>query len=178
MTYPTQSKFQVYGKALKVVGAGPWYTRFSAPATQENTDIGFRAEASANGSTFAGFAYFGNYTSRIDGPGKVFDLSRVSNMTIDNIWVEHQMCMFWGLDVDNMTIKNSRIRNTFADGVNMTNGSTNNLVTNVEARSTGDDAFALFSAIDGGGGANTDNVYENLTATLTWRAAGVAVYGG
>ncbi|MFJ6198989.1 discoidin domain-containing protein [Micromonospora sp. NPDC092111] len=177
-TYPTQQKFQVYGKALQVVGAGPWYTRFAAPANQENTDVGFRAEASANGSTFAGFSYFGNYTSRNDGPGKVFDLSRVSNMTFDNIWVEHQMCMFWGLGVSNITIKNSRIRNTYADGLNMTNGSTNNLISNVEGRSNGDDAFALFSATDGGGGANTGNVFENLTATLTWRAAGVAVYGG
>jgi len=35
---------------------------------------GFSVQASANGSTFSGFAFFGNYTSRIDGPGKVFDL--------------------------------------------------------------------------------------------------------
>ncbi len=33
----------------------------------------------------------------------------------------------------------------------MTNGSTDNLVTNNEARATGDDSFALFSAIDAGG---------------------------
>jgi hypothetical protein len=58
------------------------------------------------------------------------------------------------------------------------NGSTNNLITNNEARASGDDAFALFSANDAGGGANTGNVFGNLTATLTWRAAGVAVYGG
>ncbi|NEE49980.1 Secreted glycosyl hydrolase, partial [Streptomyces sp. SID8455] len=36
--YSTASKFQVYGKAVKVVGAGPWYTRFNAPTTQDNTD--------------------------------------------------------------------------------------------------------------------------------------------
>lgn len=77
-----------------------------------------------------------------------------------------------------MTIRNSRIRNTFADGINMTNGSTNNLVSNNEARATGDDSFALFSAIDSGGADMKDNVYENLTSILTWRAAGVAVYGG
>ncbi|OKP90244.1 glycosyl hydrolase [Paenibacillus sp. P3E] len=177
-TYQTASKFQVYGKAVKVIGAGPWYTRFMAPANQDNTDVGFRAEASANGSTFANFAYFGNYTSRIDGPGKVFDFSNVSNITIDNIWTEHQVCMYWGANTDYMVIRNSRIRNTFADGINMTNGSTNNLVSNNEARATGDDSFALFSAIDSGGSDMRDNVYENLTSILTWRAAGVAVYGG
>jgi hypothetical protein len=176
--YQTASKFQVYGKAVKVVGAGPWYTRFNAPSTQDNTDVGFRAEGTANGSSFANFAYFGNYTSRIDGPGKVFDFANLANMEIDNIWTEHMVCMYWGANTDFVTIKNSRIRNLFADGINMTNGSTNNHVVNNDARATGDDSFALFSAIDAGGADMKDNVYENLSTTLTWRAAGVAVYGG
>ncbi|MGA5652524.1 discoidin domain-containing protein [Streptomyces seoulensis] len=176
--YETASKFQVYGKAVKIIGAGPWFTRFHAPSSQENTDIGFRADATAKGSTFAGFAYFGNYTSRIDGPGKVFDFANVSDITIDNVWVEHMVCLYWGANTDNMTIKNSRIRDTFADGINMTNGSTDNHVVNNDARATGDDSFALFSAIDSGGADEKNNLYENLTSTLTWRAAGIAVYGG
>ncbi|MFF8638280.1 discoidin domain-containing protein [Streptomyces pilosus] len=176
--YGTSSKFQVYGKAVKVVGAGPWYTKFHAPATQDNTDIGFRAEATANGSLFKGFAYFGNYVTRIDGPGKVFDFQNVSDIVIDDIWNEHMVCLYWGANTDRITIKNSRIRNMFADGVNMTNGSTDNLVSNNDARATGDDSFALFSAIDAGGADMKNNVYENLTTTLTWRAAGLAVYGG
>ncbi|WP_328535982.1 discoidin domain-containing protein [Streptomyces sp. NBC_00344] len=176
--YETSAKFQVYGKAVKVVGAGPWFTRFHAPSSQDNTDAGFRAEATANGSSFANFAFFGNYTSRIDGPGKVFDFSGVSNITIDNIWNEHTVCLYWGANTDSITIKNSRIRDTYADGVNMTNGSTDNHVTNNESRATGDDSFALFSAIDAGGADEKNNVFENLTSLLTWRAAGVAVYGG
>jgi alpha-1,3-glucanase-like protein/CARDB protein/F5/8 type C domain-containing protein len=176
--YSLSSKVNVYGKAVTVVGAGPWFTKFAAPAGQENTDIGFDAQASANGSTFSGFAVFGNYTSRIDGPGKVFNFSNVANMTIDNLWVEHQVVMFWGTNVDNTTIKNSRIRDTFADGVNLTNGSTGNHITNNEARSTGDDSFALFAATDLNPGNQYDNVFENLTALTPWRAAGLAVYGG
>ncbi|MEV0159762.1 CARDB domain-containing protein, partial [Nonomuraea fuscirosea] len=176
--YQTTGKFQVYGKAIKVVGAGPWFTRFRAPSGQQNTDIGFRADATANGSTFAGFAYFGNYVERIDGPGKVFDLTNVANLTIENVWIEHQVCMLWGTNTDNLTIRNARIRNVFADGLNLTNGSTGNRVTNVETRSTGDDSFALFSATDHNSGEQTGNVFENLTSLLTWRAAGLAVYGG
>ncbi|MFJ3502569.1 discoidin domain-containing protein [Streptomyces sp. NPDC090135] len=176
--YQTSSKFQVYGKAVKVVGAGPWYTKFHAPSTQDNTDVGFRAEAAAKGSLFKGFAYFGNYTSRIDGPGKVFDFANVTDIVIDDIWNEHMVCLYWGANADRITIKNSRIRNMFADGVNMTNGSTDNHVVNNDARATGDDSFALFSAIDAGGADMKNNVYENLTSTLTWRAAGLAVYGG
>lgn len=177
-TYQTAEKFQVHGKAVKVAGAGPWYTRFHAPATQDNTDVGFRADATAKGSSFTGFAYFGNYTSRVDGPGKVFDFSNITDIVIDDIWNEHMVCLYWGANTDRVTIKNSRIRNMFADGVNMTNGSTDNLVSNNEARATGDDSFALFSAIDAGGADMKGNVYENLTAILPWRAAGIAVYGG
>ncbi|RZU13698.1 parallel beta helix pectate lyase-like protein [Kribbella rubisoli] len=176
--YQTSSKFNVYGRAIRVVGAGPWFTRFVAPQNQSNTDVGFDSQSSANGSTFSGFSYFGNYDSRNDGPGKVFNFAGTSNMTIDNIWVEHQMCMYWGANTDNSVIKNSRIRDTFADGINMTNGSAGNTVSNNDARSTGDDSFALFNATDNGGGEVRDNVFENLSASLTWRAAGFAVYGG
>ncbi len=35
-------------------------------------------------------------------------------MTIDNIWVEHMVCMYWGANTDFMTIKNSRIRDTMS----------------------------------------------------------------
>jgi hypothetical protein len=177
-TYQTSSKFQVYGKPVKVAGAGPWYSQFAAPTTQDNTDVGMSVSASANGSSFSGFAYFGDYTSRIDGPGKVFDITDVSNLTIDNIWVEHQVCMVWGTHVDHVTITNSRIRDTFADGVNLNNGSQSNLVSNVEARSTGDDSFALFAATDHNSADLKNNTFQNLTSLLTWRAAGVAVYGG
>ncbi|MFG3343418.1 discoidin domain-containing protein [Glycomyces sp. NPDC048151] len=176
--YATAQKFQVYGKAVEIIGAGPWFTRFYAPQSQENTDVGFRAEATANGSVFSGFAYFGNYTTRIDGPGKVFDWQNVSDMTIDDTWTEHQVCMFCGSNMDGVTITDSRARNLFADAINMTNGSTDNLVRNVESRASGDDSFALFAATDSGGGLQSGNVYENLTSILTWRAAGLAVYGG
>jgi hypothetical protein len=178
-TYENVNKFTIYQRPVKVVGAGIWYTRFEAPQGQENTNAGFDVQTSASGSSFEHFAYFGNYTSRQDGPGKVWgELRDVDNMTIDNVWVEHTVCAYWGVSVSGLTIRNSRFRNTYADAVNMTNGSTNNLISNNEGRSNGDDAFALFSANDAGGGANTGNVFENLTATVTWRAAGVAVYGG
>ncbi|KAB8167734.1 glycosyl hydrolase [Streptomyces sp. 3MP-14] len=176
--YETSNKFQVYGGAVEVLGAGVWYTRFHAPQGQTETDIGFRADSTASGSTFAHFTYLGNYTTRIDGPGKVFDFSNVTDMVIDDIWTEHMVCLYWGANTDRVTISNSRMRNLFADGLNMTNGSTDNHVVNNETRATGDDSFALFSAIDAGGADETGNLYENLTSLLTWRAAGLAVYGG
>jgi hypothetical protein len=176
--YQTASKFQVSGKAIKVVGAGPWFTQFSTPTGLENTDDGFSVQSSANGSTFTGFAFFGNYTSRIDGPGKVFDLTDVSNLTISNIWVEHTIVAIWGTHVTGLNISDMRIRDTFADGINLNNGSQNNTVDNSEARTTGDDSFAIFAAQDHNASDLTGNVFENLSAILPWRAATFAIYGG
>jgi hypothetical protein len=176
--YQTTGKFQVSGHPFQIVGAGPWFTQFSTPIAQSNTDAGFSVQASANGSTFTGFGFFGNYTSRIDGPGKVFDITDVSNLTISNIWVEHMIVAVWGTHVSGLNISNLRIRDTFADGINLNNGSQNNTVTNSEARSTGDDSFALFAAQDHNSSDLTGNNFQNLTSLLTWRAASFAIYGG
>lgn len=176
--YTTSSKFQVHGEAVDIVGAGPWFTRFHAPEGQNNTDIGFRADSSANGSTFRSFSYRGNYTQRIDGPGKVLDFNGVADMTVDDLWVEHMVCLLWAANMDDSTITNSRIRNTWADGINMTNGSSGNVVRDIETRGTGDDSFALFAATDAGGTGQSGNLYESLSSLVTWRAAGLAVYGG
>jgi hypothetical protein len=177
-TYAISGKLNVYGRALAVVGAGPWYTRFLTPQTQNNSDAGFSVQTGGDGSSFNGFSFFGNYNIRQDGPGKVFDLHGVHNITVNNLWAEHVMCLVWGTNVDNSTFTNDRIRDTFADGINLTNNSTGNLIDNDDARATGDDSFALFSAIDQASGDETGNTLSNLSATLTWRAAGIAVYGG
>jgi hypothetical protein len=176
--YQTSSKFTVYLRAVKVVGAGPWFTRFFTPQGQENTDGGFSLQSGSGGSTFTGFSFFGNYTSRVDGPGKVFDLNGIADLTIDNLWIEHTICGVWATNVDDSTISDLRIRDTFADGVNLTNGSTGNTVANSEARSTGDDSFALFPAIDNHNEQETGNTFRNLSVQTVWRAAGLAVYGG
>ncbi len=115
-TYPTSNKFTVYGRGIQVIGAGPWYTRFETPQTQENTNAGFDVQSSGSGSTFRNLSFWGNYTFRQDGPGKVWgELKDVDNLTIDNTWVEHTICAYWGVSVAGLRITNSRFRNTYAD---------------------------------------------------------------
>lgn len=177
-TWPVNSKIFVYGRATQIIGAGPWWTRLTAPQDQTNTDVGFNIASTANGSTLKDFSVWGNYRYRVDGPGKFIDGNGMQNVTVDNIWAEHFICFYWGVNSSNNTFKNLRIRNTFADGINMTNSSSNNVITNSEARGTGDDAFASFSAVDAGGSYNVGNQYTHLTAILVRRAAAFAIYGG
>jgi hypothetical protein len=178
--YALTGRITVSGKAVKVVGAGVWYTQFVAPSGQTNTDTGWDVQSTASGSSFSGFAWFGNYTTRIDGPGHTFQLTNVSNISIDNVWIEHNVVGVWGLTaVTNSSFTNMRIRDTLADGINLTNGSQNNLISNDEARTTGDDSFALFAAQDSCSGCKEiNNTIQNVTSIAPWRAAGVAIYGG
>ncbi len=178
--YSVSGRLLVYNKPVRVVGAGVWYTRFAAPTNQTNTDTGWDLQSGASGSSFSGFAWFGNYTTRQDGPGHTWDLRNQSNITIDNVWIEHNVVGVWGAsNVQNSTFTNLRLRDTLADGINLTNGSQGNLISNDEARSTGDDSFALFAAQDQCGGCKlANNTIQNVTALTPWRAAGVAVYGG
>jgi hypothetical protein len=169
----------IYGKPVRVVGAGVWYAQFVVPTTMTNTDADWDLQTGASGSSFSGFAWFGNYVTRQDGPGHTWDLRNQSNITINDVWIEHQVVGVWGAaNVQNSTFTNMRIRDTLADGINLTNGSQGNLISNDEARTTGDDSFALFAATDQNPGDLKNNTIQNVTSLTTWRAAGVAVYGG
>lgn len=172
------SKIFLYGRATEIIGAGPWHTKLVAPQNQSNTDVGFNIGSTANGSTIKDLSAWGNYIYRVDGPGKFIDGNGMQNVTVQNVWAEHFVCLYWGVNSSYNTFKDNRIKNTFADGINMTNGSSYNIIDNNYSRGAGDDAFALFSAIDSGGSYNVGNQYTNLTATNVRRAAAFAVYGG
>ena len=127
----------------------------TTPTDQENTDAGFRAESVGQRlDRSRSFAFFGNYTTRDrrPGQGRATSPNVVEHDHRQRLGRAHGLRCTGARTPTASTITNSRIRDTFADGINMTNGSTDNLVTNNEARSTGDDSFALFSATDAGGG--------------------------
>ncbi|WBB61315.1 discoidin domain-containing protein [Streptomyces sp. WMMC500] len=111
---------------------------------------------------------------------------------IANVWIEHANVGAWvGRDYDNipelwgpadgLEFTGMRIRNTYADGINFTNGTRNSLVFNSSFRTTGDDALAVWAnkyVKDQATDIGHDNHFRNNTIQLPWRANGIAVYGG
>ena len=76
--------------------------------------------------------------------------------TISNVWIEHANVGVWvGRDYDNipelwgpadgLEFTGMRIRNTYADGINFSNGTRNSRVFNSSFRTTGDDALAIWA---------------------------------
>ena len=168
----------IYGKALDIVGAGMWYTKLVASSS--NSSAGFQLQSGTDGVKIRELSAWSKKRNRSDGPeGKFINTAAgVNNITVDNVWVEHFTCLYWGQNASHNTFTNCRMKNTLADGINMTNGSNYNKISNCYARGTGDDSFALFSAADSGGTINTGNEYSNLTAVCVRRAAAFAIYGG
>jgi hypothetical protein len=115
-----------------------------------------------------------------------------NNTFITNVWLEHHNVGAWvGRDYSNIpelwgpannaVFSGCRIRNTYADGVNYTNGSHDSRVFNSHFRNTGDDAMAVWASkyvrdvnLDIG----RNNQFMNNTVQLVWRANGIAIYGG
>lgn len=104
-----------------------------------------------------------------------------SNSTINNVWFEHTKVGVWttqsysqaGL-VSNATVTNCRIRDTWADGLNLHYGTSNSTVSNNVVRNTGDDGLAMWSDTH----LDTGNTFQNNTIQLPGLANGIGIYGG
>ncbi|MFF0314131.1 CARDB domain-containing protein [Micromonospora sp. NPDC005252] len=111
---------------------------------------------------------------------------------ISNVWIEHANVGVWvGRDYDNipelwgpadgLEFTGMRIRDTYADGINFSNGTRNSRVFNSSFRTTGDDALAVWAnpyVKDRSVDIAHDNHFVNNTVQLPWRANGIAIYGG
>jgi hypothetical protein len=114
------------------------------------------------------------------------------NTKITNVWIEHANVAVWvGRDYDNipdlwgpadgLQFSGMRIRNTYADGINFSNGTRNSRVFNSSFRTTGDDSLAVWAnpyVKDRSVDIAHDNRFLNNTIQLPWRANGIAIYGG
>ena len=137
--------------------------------------------AGADHVRVSNFALFGNVTQRDVVDSIIPDGLRAqfTNSVIDNVWVEHT---FSGLKTDlnsnAVLISNSRVCNTFADGIDFYGSTSNSSITNSTSRSTGDDGFAMWSQGATLAGTSQSNSIANSAAALQWYGNGFAVYGG
>ncbi len=98
---------------------------------------------------------------------------------IERVWIEHTEAGIWiSGPSDGLTVSGCRIRNTFADGLNLAFGVTNTVVEHCSVRNTGDDALAMWSYTQWGPGPNQNNLFRNNTIQLPMLANGIGLYGG
>jgi hypothetical protein len=174
--YIPQGVFNSYGRVISVAsvtirGAGMWYS----------TVLGYNAhfDCWGNNCQYYDFAISGDSTQRIDtASDSAFGGNGSSGVVLDHIWIEHTKVGYWtGPDTNGLTIRNSRIRDLFADGVNLYGGTSNCVIQNNHARNTGDDSFAAWSE-NAGHGPDRNNLISKNYVQLPWKANCFALYGG
>jgi hypothetical protein len=191
---------------IEIRGAGMWHTNLRGPKA-----LFFCYGATAK-CVFGDFSIFGESKARAEeaeGVQKAFAGPMGRDSLIENVWIEHVVGAIWvGNDppyqtqpTQNLTIRNSRIRNTYADGINLDNGTSNSLVENIHMRNVGDDAAVVWSikwsdwvkektyqlgdtfispAAKGAPdqGLAVNNIFRNISVQMPWRANCFAAYGG
>ncbi|MDB4982874.1 MAG: hypothetical protein JWM82_3626, partial [Myxococcales bacterium] len=121
-------------------------------------------------------AIFGDVSHRDDAN---FDTAIEGNFgvgsLVQNVWIEHAKVGMW-IDgpTDGLYVVGMRIRDTFADGVNIHKGTHGTRFDQSHVRNTGDDGLAMFSE----GQSVTGCAFTFDTVTLPMLANDVGLYGG
>jgi hypothetical protein len=196
---PARGQYNQKGiRDVVIKGAGMWYSQLYTNTEPQNVvgninhphegNVGFDIDDNTQISDLAIFGMTTNRANRGHGLNGRFG----HDTKITNVWIEHVNVGAWvGRDYsdtpaywnpgDGLQFSGMRIRDTFADGINFSNGTRNSRVFNSTFRTTGDDSLAVWAnqfvkdqAVD----VAHDNHFVNNTVQLPWRANGIAVYGG
>ncbi|MGK5440353.1 CARDB domain-containing protein [Micromonospora sp. URMC 105] len=183
---------------VTIRGAGMWHAQLYTNTEPQNVvgninhphegNVGFDID---DNTRISDIAIFGMTTNRAN-RGHALNGRFGKNTKISNVWIEHTNVGAWvGRDYsdtpaywnpgDGVEFSGMRIRDTYADGINFSNGTRNSRVFNSSFRTTGDDSLAVWAnpyvkdpSVDIG----HDNHFTNNTVQLPWRANGIAIYGG
>ncbi|MFC4587025.1 choice-of-anchor D domain-containing protein [Sphaerisporangium corydalis] len=178
---------------VTLAGAGPWYSVLTGrDPTVRSHGVGIYGKYVQGGGyqgpirsheaggpsqnvTLKDFAIIGEITEREDNDQVNGLGGAMSNSVVDNLWIQHTKVGAW-MDgpMDNFTIKNTRILDQTADGVNFHTGVTNSTVTNSFLRNLGDDGLAGWPERM----ANVNDSFTHNTVILPILANNIVTYGG
>jgi hypothetical protein len=156
---------------VTVRGAGMWYS------TVRGYGVGFFGNSPSQNVQLSDFAIFGEDIVRNDSLIHEAIGGALSGVSIiQNIWIEHCKVGVWlNGPTNGATFSGLRIRNTYADGVNLHAGVSNVVFEQSNIRNTGDDGMAMWSSSSS---PDHDNVFRFNTVQLPNLANNIAVYGG
>jgi CARDB/Right handed beta helix region len=94
---------------------------------------------------------------------------------VTNVWFEHTKVGFWASNQTNdVRMTGCRVRNVWADGLNLHYGTRNSTISHNHFRNSGDDGMAMWSDTF----LDVNNAFLNNTVQLPALANGIAIYGG
>ncbi len=195
VNYNAVPKLFVSG-SVKIQGAGMWYSRLQG--------FGAMFELKGNPETsmtptplqvtyeFHDFALFGDVTWRQDANSgwQGFDGPWGVSSKLENVWIEHQTAGIWGgagwdfhppltsALTQGLTIHGARVRDLFADGINLNDGTSGTTVEQTNVRNSGDDSLVTWSYANDGSVPCSNITFQFNTVQTVWQANCFAMYGG
>lgn len=171
MDHPYVNGIWLRDDHITICGAGMWHTVLKGDAA------GFAIQAGH--IYFYDFSLIGNVKQRkdsIDPPAFNLTMPKagIEDIRLQNVWIEHYKVGLWADVVNGISIMGCRIRNTYADGINLCAGTSYSMVTQNDLRNTGDDGIAMFNR----GILCVGNKVTYNTVSLPWLANNIALYGG
>lgn len=155
---------------VTIRGAGPWYSILHG--------------LSGKGGLFATGDQVGLFDLAIDGDATyrddgAFDTAIEGNFgagsMVQNVWMEHAKVGMWiDSGTNGLSVSGVRIRDTWADGVNIHSNVRNAQVVQSSIRNTGDDGLAMFSE----SAPVTESAFLFNSVQLPMLANSIGIYGG
>ncbi len=179
--------------SITIQGAGMWYSTLRGFGAQFELMGRAASTSPALGVTyeFHDFTLSGDVTWRNDNGGwQGFDGPWGQSSKIENVWIEHENVGIWlgsgwqfapplsaPLTKD-LTVHGVRIRDTYADGINMADGTSGTTIEQTQVRNSGDDSLVTWSYSADGTYPCQNNVVQYNTVQNVWHANCYALYGG
>lgn len=182
---------------MKIQGAGIWETEIHF-STNKQFYGGFMGRASGVEISDFTLSTANNGRFKYDEPNprvpaeiykiyKGFMGTYGTNSKIHDVWIEHFECGMWIAGYDppypidittGLVVSRARIRNNYADGVNFCQGTNNSVVEYSSIRNEGDDGLAMWPNNALSAPQERNNIFRYCTVENTWRAGGIAIFGG
>ncbi|GAA0527587.1 hypothetical protein FHS83_002203 [Rhizomicrobium palustre] len=166
-------------------GAGMWHTRFNGDEElYPEPSRRLRFKLTGEKSRLCDFALIGKLIYRNDNEQNdgIFGAGG-RDCVVSRLWIEHTKVGMWFYLCRGIRIEGCRLRNTFADGINLCVGTSDCVIEDCSARNTGDDCFAIWPApsdqgFEAAGPVPGSNLIRRCTGELPFLAQGGAIYGG
>lgn len=174
---------------LKIQGAGIWHTElfFSKKAVGAG---GLLAGKNTTAIEISHFYMNSALNERHIVAGQVSDYKALtgpfgSGSKIHDLWIAHFETGAWIADytspvkaTSGLEFFRNRVRGTYADGINLSQGTHSSTVSQCDFRDNGDDAMAVWPSNVAGAPQGHHNTFHNNTVEFTYRAGGVGIFGG
>ncbi|HEY3333184.1 MAG TPA: glycosyl hydrolase family 28-related protein [Capsulimonadaceae bacterium] len=182
-TYVQSAQLNVNG--VIVQGAGMWYTSLIVTDAAKNTSgyaVGFTLLGTSpevhdlyiddTVNTYRGGSVWANGFGAV----KAGQTGAATDWLVQNCWVTHTGTGAW-LAGSSGQITGCRIRNTYADAINLNLGASDNMVDNNHVRGCGDDGIAILADQNAPQVSTNDKLLYN-TVVCTWWGSNCDIAGG